>query len=118
VITYHSEPGSPVIEIHVTGHLTNADLEAAITRMRNDLELSGKTRVVEVIERFTGMEPAALWTDVKLGVPLASKVTRVAVVADQAWIRAVTHLGSLFTRAEIRVFEPQELDEARRWAAA
>jgi len=118
LITYHSDAASPLIEIQVSGHITDADLKAAMSRMGSDLELSGKTRIVEVIEHFTGIEPSAIWTDIKLGIPLANKVTRVAVVADQAWIRAVTHLGGLFTKAKIKVFEPGQLDDARRWAAA
>ena len=118
MITYRTEAGSPLIELHVTGHVTNADLEAAMTRVRSDLELNGKNRIVEVIERFSGIEPSAIWTDIKLGVPLANKVTRVAIVADQSWVRAAAQLGRLFTKAEIKVFEPHEHDEARRWAAA
>ncbi|MBV9509790.1 MAG: STAS/SEC14 domain-containing protein [Caulobacteraceae bacterium] len=118
MITYVSEPGSPVVEIKLQGHLTNADLEAAIERLNVDIEQHGKVRVLEIIEHFTGMEPAALWTDVKLGVPLARKIARAAVVADQGWIRAFTGLGKLFTSADIKSFAPADLEEARRWIAA
>jgi stage II sporulation SpoAA-like protein len=118
VITYQTEPGSPVIEIHVTGHVTNHDFESAMASMPGDLESGGKTRILEVIEQFTGIDPSALWTDIKVGIPLAGKVTHIAIVADQSWVRAIAHLGRLFTRAEIRIFEPRELDEARRWIAA
>jgi hypothetical protein len=116
MITYHSEPQSPVIELHVGGQVTNAELEASINRFRGDLE-AGKTRVLEIIDHFSGMEPKALWTDLKMGLPLAHKVSRVAVVADQAWIRAMAHLGTLFTSAELKVFEPDALSEARLWIA-
>lgn len=118
MIAYQTEAGSPVIEVHVTGHVTNEDLEAAITRMRGEVEQGDKTRVLEVIEDFTGIEPSALWTDIKLGIPAASKVTRIAIVADQSWVRAVAHLGRLFTKAEIKIFEPRQLQEARAWVAA
>jgi hypothetical protein len=118
MITYKTDPTSPVIEIHVSGEVTNADLEARIMQMRDDVELRGKTRILEFIEHFTGIEPSALWTDIKLGVPLANKVTHVAVVADQGWVRAVTHLGALFTRAAIKIYEPGQVAEARDWIAA
>jgi hypothetical protein len=118
VITYSADPDHPVIEIHVSGKVTNAELQARIAQMRDDIERAGKTRVLEVIEHFTGIEPAALWTDVKLGVPLANKVTQVAVVADQSWIRAAAHLGGLFTKATIKIFEPAQLEEARAWIRA
>jgi hypothetical protein len=118
MITCKSDPASPVVEIHVTGEVTNADLAACIGQVRDDVERHGKTRILEFIEHFTGIEPAALWTDVKLGVPLANKVTHVALVADQAWVRAMAHIGVLLTKAEIRIFEPGQAEEARAWIAA
>jgi hypothetical protein len=118
MITYTTDAASPVVEVHVSGQVTNAELEACIRQMRDDVELRGKTRILESIEHFTGIEPAALWTDLKLGVPLANKVTRVAVVADQGWIRAMAHLGVVFTRATVKIFEPSELAQAREWIAA
>jgi hypothetical protein len=117
MIRYSTAPGSPVVEIAVEGHLTDADLKASILRLREDLEQNGKTRILEVIQNFTGIEPQAVWTDIRLGTPLANKVSRVAVVADQAWIRAVAHLGRFFTGAELKIFEPGELDQARDWIA-
>lgn len=115
VITYHTEAGSPVVEIGVAGDVTNYDLEGWLNHLRVDLEENGKSRILEIIEQFSSIEPAAIWTDIKLGIPLANKVDRVAVVADQGWIRAISKLGVLFTRAEVRSFEPTELDEARDW---
>jgi hypothetical protein len=117
MIGYSTQPNSPVVELTVEGRVTDADLKASIERLREDLERNGKTRILEVIQGFTGMEPQALWTDVRLGLPLANKVSRVAVVADQAWIRSATHLGRFFTSAELKTFEPAELDEARTWIA-
>jgi len=117
MIRYSTEPGSQVVEIAVEGAVTNAELETSITRLGDDIERAGKTRLIEIIEHFTGIEPAAIWTDLKLGLPLAQKVTRVAVVADVGWIRALSGLGHFFTKAELKVFEPSELDVARAWIA-
>ncbi|MDN7676064.1 STAS/SEC14 domain-containing protein [Burkholderia oklahomensis] len=50
--------------------------------MRSGLELNGKIRVLERIEHFSGIEPKALWTDMTLGVSVARKIKRAAVVAD------------------------------------
>jgi hypothetical protein len=46
------------------------------------------------------------------------KVERVAVVADQTWIRQLAELGHLFTRAELKVFAMDELAQARAWIEA
>ncbi len=118
MISYSTQPGSPVVEIKVEGTLTNQDLEAAIKGLQTGFDHDGKSRVIEIIEHFTGVELAALWTDIRLGVPLAQKVDRVAVVADQTWIRHLAQLGHLFTRAELKVFAPAEVAQARAWIAA
>lgn len=115
MISYRTEDGSPVVEVRVEGHVSNLELEDIMSRLRDDLEQHGKHRILEIIEDFTGIQPSAVWTDVRLGIPLANMVDRVAVVADQGWIRAMTNLGHFFTRAEIRSFEPSAAAEARSW---
>ncbi|MGU7768674.1 STAS/SEC14 domain-containing protein [Burkholderia sp. MR1-5-21] len=118
MIRYQTDPDSPVIEIFVEGKVTDHDLREAIERMRGDLDLNGKTRVLEHIEHFTGIEPKALWTDITLGVSLARKITRAAVVADAGWIRASMHLARFFTKAEVKAFHVNELEQARAWIIA
>jgi len=118
MIRFSTQPGSPVVEITVEGTVTNTDLEEAINGVHSEFDANGKTRVIEIIQHFTGMELAALWTDIRLGVPLARKIERVAVVADQTWIRQLSELGHLFTRAELKVFALDDLDQARAWIAA
>lgn len=118
MIHLSTQPGSPVVEITVEGTITNKDLEEAINGLHAGLDRDGKTRVLEIIRHFTGMELAALWTDIKRGVPLAQKIDRVAVAADQAWIRRFAELGHLFTKAELKVFALEDLAEARAWIAA
>ena len=107
-----------MVEITVEGTLTNRDLEEAINGLHSAVDRDGKTRVIEIIRHFTGMELAALWTDIRLGVPLAQKIERVAVVADQTWIRQMAGLGRLFTKAELKVFALDDLAQAREWIAA
>jgi len=118
MILYHSSPDSPVVEITVEGKITDHDLREVIERMRGDLELNGKTRVLERIEHFSGIEPKAVWTDMTLGVPLARRITRAAVVADAGWIHASMHLARFFTKAEVKAFHTNELEQARAWINA
>jgi hypothetical protein len=118
MIHYSTQPGSPVVEITVEGKITNRDLEDAIKRIHSEFDQDGKCRVLEIIRHFTGMELSALWTDIRLGVPLAQKIDRVAIVADQRWIRQLAEIGRLFTKAELKVFTMDELAVARTWIAA
>jgi hypothetical protein len=118
MIQYSTQPGSPVVEIIVEGTVTSKDLEETINGLHSRFDQEGKTRVIEIIQHFTGMELAALWSDIRLGIPLAQKVDRVAVVADQKWIRQFAELGRMFTKAKLKVFAPDDLAEARAWIAA
>jgi hypothetical protein len=118
MIVYETEADSPVVEIRLEGRLTEPDLRATMERLEGDIARNGKTRVLERIEHFTGMEPAALWTDIRMGMPLVGKIERAAVVADAAWIRAVTDLSRVFIHAEVKTFRPDELDAARTWISA
>jgi hypothetical protein len=118
MISFKAYPDAPVVEIVVEGAVTNDELTAAIGGMRAAFDGDGKRRVIEIIRHFTGIELSALWTDIKMGVPLARQIERIAVVADQVWIRQFAELGHLFTNAELKVFPPEELAEARAWIAA
>ena len=118
MIQYHAAPDSSVIEISVEGKITDHELREAIERLRGDIELNGKTRVLERIEHFSGIEPKALWTDMTLGVSVARKVTRAAVVSDAGWIHASMHLARFFIKAEIKAFRVNELEQARAWINA
>jgi hypothetical protein len=118
MIQYQTTADSPVVEISVEGRITDHELRVAIERMRGDIELNGKTRVLERIEHFTGIEPKALWTDMTLGVSVARKITRAAVVADAGWIHASMHLARFFTKAEVKAFHVNELEQARAWIHA
>jgi uncharacterized membrane protein len=70
------------------------------------------------IGHFSAIDFAAVWTDVRLGIPLAQKVRRVSVVADQKSVRQVAEFGDLFTRTELKVVPMEELARARVWIAA
>jgi hypothetical protein len=118
MIQYHTTPDSSVIEISVEGKITDKELREAIEHMRGDVDLNGKTRVLERIEHFSGIEPKALWTDMTQGVSVARKVTRAAVVADARWIHASMHLARFFTKAEIKAFHLNEIEQARAWINA
>lgn len=117
MIRYDTAPGSPVVEITIEGRVKDPDLRQAMNRMRTDIDL-GKTRVLEVIEDFSGIDPAALWTDIRYGMPLAQKITKAAVVADTAWIRNLTEISRVLTRAQVRAFRPDQIEEARSWVSA
>ncbi len=118
MIRYDTAQSSPVVEIEVSGRVTDHDLRRTIDRLRSDIELHGKTRVLEIVSGFTGIEPAAIWSDLTLAPPLVRKISRAAVVADAGWLRGLTTLSSVFVKAEVKSFSPDRMAEARAWISA
>ena len=112
----NSLPG--LVELTVSGSVTAQEVEDVCARMERDIAASGSLKVLENVSGFTGIGPAAMWVDLRKAWPLAKSVSHVAVVADQAWIRAAAGFGGLFTGATIRSFEPAEIDDARAWLQA
>jgi len=62
------------------------------------------------------MEVAALWTDIRLAYRWRRDRPRRGG-RRQAWIRQFAELGHLFP-ADLKVFAPAELAQARVWIAA
>lgn len=108
-----------VIAARLTGSITAADLEAVMDRL--DIALAGGSEVHVFVETHgvTGIELAGLPDYIARAMPLfgqLSRFGRVAVVADQAWVRMATRFESaILPFISYRVFEPHERDTAFAW---
>ncbi|MEO0840065.1 MAG: STAS/SEC14 domain-containing protein [Cyanobacteria bacterium J06643_5] len=61
------------------------------------------------------MDPIALWKDAKFGLSHVNDFTHVAVAVEQGWMRTISSaLGNILS-AEIKAFEPSEIEAAREW---
>jgi hypothetical protein len=75
--------------------------------------------LVQTDADFRGLDLAALWEDAKaagsVGLKYRSSWDRLAVVTDKDWLRhAVVAFGWL-SPGELRVFEPDQLEDAKAW---
>jgi hypothetical protein len=68
-----------------------------------------------VDEAFTGMTPAAMWDDVRLGLSAMRNLAGCAVVSDLPWVREMTRFSAFFLPGHVRVFDMAERAEAVRW---
>ena len=98
--------------------------EADVTRLTEELDYAidrhGRIRVYWEVGAKLGITPKGLWQDLRYGLRNFRKVTkgveRVAVVADQRWLRALADLeGRIFPAMEERSFTHDEQEEALRW---
>lgn len=99
--------------------IAGADLDAVMDRLDAALAKHDKVHVFVETRAIDGFELSGLASYVTRALPLFGKLSRfgrVAVVADQAWIRALTRFESAILPAiSYRVFEPKDRDAALAW---
>lgn len=108
-----------VIALRVTEKITGTDLDAMMKRVDEAMSKDGKVHVFVETRSIGGIEISSLPAHVSRAMPLFGKLDRfgrVAVVADQAWMRIGTRLESaLLPNISYRVYMPEERDEALAW---
>jgi hypothetical protein len=83
--------------------------------LKVDLEKHGKLRILEKIRSFDGIDPIALWKDVRFGFAHINDFTHAAVVTDAKWMRTFAiAIGSVLS-AEVKAFEGSQMQEERTW---
>ena len=113
------QSSTDVIAVRVHEKITGADLDLIMNRLD---EVMSKHEIVNVFvetHSITGIEVLGLPSYIARAMPLFGKLDRfgrVAVVADQAWVRVGTRLESaLLPNIAYRTYMPEERDEALAW---
>jgi hypothetical protein len=107
------------IALTIEHKVTGADLDAIMDWLDAAFAAHEKVNVFVETRGIDGIELSGLGRYTARALPLFGKLTRfgrVAVVADQAWIRAATRVESaLLPFIGYRVFTPDERDQALAW---
>lgn len=114
------EAPEDVLALKMGGRITGENLDAVMDRVDAAFEHHDKLHLfIETVD-IDSLEIAALPNYFGRALPLLGKLNRfgrVAVVADQAWIRLGTRIESaVLPSITYRVFEPKDRDEALDWA--
>ena len=108
-----------VLAIRVSHKITGTDLDAIMDRLEGQMENHAKVHVFVESHQIDGLELTSLPRYMSRALPLLGKLDkfgRVAVVADQGWVRAGTRLESaMLPNIKYRVYEPDERAEALAW---
>jgi hypothetical protein len=108
-----------ILALTVSGTITGDELNAMMDRLDAAMAGGGKVHVFVETQAIGGLQLSSLPQYAARAMPLFGKLDRfgrVAVVADQAWIRAATRFESaLLPNISYRVYEPDERDEALAW---
>jgi len=105
-----------VLAIEAVGKVTHEDYRTILIPKAEAMMTKGPIKMLYVIgEEFTGYELEALWDDGAFGIKHWREFKRVAVVADQAWLRASISMFTPFFPAEVRLFNLPQLAAAKDW---
>ena len=118
MLTFIDSAGD-VLALEISGKITGADLDAVMDVLDSAMAHHDKVHVFVETKAIGGLELTSLPGYMARALPLFGKLGkfgRVAVVADQAWIRAGTRLESaMLPNMTYRVYMPEERDEALAW---
>lgn len=108
-----------VIAVEVMNKIDGADLDAIMNHLDAVMARHAKVHVFVETRSIDGIEISSLPSYIARAMPLFGKLDRfgrVAVVADQAWVRVGTRLESaLLPNISYRTYMPEEREEALAW---
>ncbi len=106
-----------VLGLECNGKLTEDDLKGIHSWLDAELSKNGKPSLVILMSSFDGYADAsAFWADLKIYLKHHGDLSRVAIVADQAWLKWGAMAANTFTRADLKWFATDDHDLAISWA--
>lgn len=105
-----------VVAVRIDGTIREEDVAAMVEVVVDKLTRHEKLRAYVEVEKLRGIEPRALFEDLKMGLEHWRDFERKAAVIDPPWLgRLVEAVDPLFPWIELRAFPFTEKDEAVRW---
>ncbi|MCV2892672.1 STAS/SEC14 domain-containing protein [Lentibacter sp. XHP0401] len=114
-LVYSEDDSTKTAMITVSGKITKEDYDTVITPIQAFIDKHGSINFIEVVESFAGFEPSVLWPGIKFDITHLKHIDRVAVVSDIGWISPITKAAGYFMSTKLRMFDMDELDEAKDW---
>ena len=113
-------PGT--LGFRASGKITRDEYHRMIEPVYERLERTEPVNMLFVTAPdFSGLDMSALWEDVKaagsVGLKHRSAWGRFALVTDKDWIRHGVSVFGWISPGEIRVFDPDQLVDAKAWVA-
>lgn len=105
-----------VLAIEAVGTVTHEDYRTILIPKAEAMMAKGPIKMVYVIGKdFAGYELEALWDDGAFGIRHWHEFKRIAVVTDQAWLRASISMFTPLFPAQVRLFNLSETSAAKDW---
>jgi hypothetical protein len=113
VSTRALEPPDLVV-VRLSGLITASDQAALVAWVRDALRQAGDVRLLVFLDEFEGWKAESSFDDAALWLQDHDRVTRMAIVGDEAWrIPTLTFIAQPLRRIPIEYFATET--DARRW---
>ena len=109
------ESSGNVVGFVLGGKLHDDDYKSFVPQMERIIEREGKVRILAYFHDFRGWDLHAAWDDMAFGTKHFRDIEKFALVGDRKWEEWMARLCKPFTRAEVKYFDVQELDQAWVW---
>ncbi len=108
-----------VIAVRIAGAVSRVELESMIDRMLRSLDERERTHVFVEVTQLSGLELEGMGEHLRRSLPVMGqlrKFGRIAVVADQSWLRWASRVESaVLPFVSYEVCTPEERESAWRW---
>lgn len=108
-------PDTNIHGFEFSDSLTEEDLEALVSTLRDSLEQYMTTRVIFVMKDVDDWSPEERWEDLSFDVRHLQDLDKVAIVGDDLWEPWLDKVEILFPMSEIQVYDEEDYEEAEDW---
>ncbi len=110
-----SERPGGIVDVHVTGRLSEEDYDRFVPELDRLIREHGKISVLFQMTDFHGWNAGALWQDLKFDLRHFADIERLAMVGEKRWQKGMSVFCRPFTTAKIRYFDHSAADAALAW---
>lgn len=118
MLTSYIDEKNHIIEMTIADKISKYELLKVMEEIQGPLNEWDEFKVLKRIDSFSGMEIGAVVEDFKFAFENYSnlkKLKKAAVVTDKEWVENVTEFFKPIYPAEVKIFESEDIEEARSW---
>ncbi len=106
-----------IVAIRASGIITSQDYrKTLIPVVEEKLKTHDKLKLLFILDdEFDSYSEGAAWDDMRFGFRHWGDFSKIAIVTDLDWLRQSAKLFAPLIRAQVHIFDSDDLDEARSW---
>lgn len=99
----------------VEDRLTDDEVEAMHQQLDTVIATNGSARLLVDLTTMQGVEPSAVWEDLRRSLGKLDAIERMAVIGDATWQQVLTNASGALTRTDARHYPPEDREAAWEW---